>query len=81
MRNRLWSVAAAALALGGLAMVGGTAVGGQVGPLAAAYGLFVALAALYLVAGLAVRDRVASRKARETAERPTADRLVGRRVF
>jgi len=81
MGNRLWSVALGALVLSGLAMVGGTAVGGPIGPLAAGYGLLVALAALYLVGGLAVRDRVAARRAKETTERPTADRLAGRRVF
>lgn len=62
-------------------MVGGTAVGGPIGPLAAGYGLFIALAALYLVAGLAVRDRVEARRAKLDAERPAAGRLAGRRVF
>ena len=45
-------MAIAGLGLGSLAMVGGTAIGGDVGPLAVGYGLLVVLSALYLVAGL-----------------------------
>ncbi len=58
MHHTLWSLAIAGLGLGSLAMVGGTAIGGELGPLAIGYGLLVALAALYLVAGLAIRERV-----------------------
>lgn len=71
------------LTLGTLAMVGGTAFGGDVGPLAVGYGLLVALSALYLVIGLAVREQVRQRLER-SADRgamPTVDRLAGRRVF
>ena len=74
-------MAVAGLALGSLAMVGGTAIGGELGPLTVGYGLLVALAALYLVAGLAIRERVWRRMAAPTLERPAADRLAGRRVF
>ena len=81
MRHRLWSVAVAGLALGGLAMVGGTAVGGEVGPLTAGYGLLVVLAALYLVAGLAIRERAWRRLSTPTLGRPVADRLAARRIF
>jgi hypothetical protein len=80
MRRSLWSCAIAGLALGSLAMVGGTAIGGELGPLAAGYGLLVALSALYLVAGLAIRERVWKRLARPISA-PRADRLAGRRVF
>jgi hypothetical protein len=81
MRRSLWSVAVAGLALGSLAMVGGTAIGGQVGPLAAGYGLLVALAALYMVAGLAIRERVWHRLSTTRIDQPHSDRLAGRRVF
>ena len=81
MRRNLWSVAVAGLALGSLAMVGGSAVGGELGPLAVGYGLLIALCALYLVAGLAIRERVWQRLAALSLERPYSDRLAGRRVF
>jgi len=74
-------MASAGLGLGSLAMVGGTAIGGDVGPLAVAYGLLVALAALYLVAGLAIRERVWRRLSDAAIGRPKADRVAGRRVF
>jgi hypothetical protein len=80
MRRSLWSFAIVGLALGSLSMVGGTAIGGEFGPLAVGYGLLVALSALYLVAGLAIRERVWKRLARPVAA-PRADRLAGRRVF
>ena len=81
MHSRSWSFAIAGLALGSVSMLGGTAVGGELGPLAVGYGLLVALAALYLVAGLAIRERVWRRMAAPRIERPTSDRLAGRRVF
>ena len=81
MRHTLGSIAIAGLGLGSLAMVGGTAIGGHVGPLAVGYGLVVALAALYLIAGLAIRERVWRRLSTPTIGRPHADRLAGRRVF
>ncbi len=82
MRQSLWSVALAGLGLGSLVMVGGTAIGGEIAPLAVGYGLLVALAALYMVAGLAIRDRVWRRVGRpSTPGTPTIDRLAGRRVF
>ena len=77
----MWSMAVAGLALGSLAMVGGTAIGGEIGPLAVGYGLLLALSALYLVGGLAIRDRVWRRLPPSTLDRPSADRLAGRRVF
>jgi hypothetical protein len=80
MRTRMWSCAVAGLALGSLSMVGGTVVGGEIGPLAVGYGLLIALCGLYLVAGLLVRERASQRLARmERASR--IDRLAGRRVF
>jgi hypothetical protein len=81
MGQTLWSFAIAGLGLGSLAMVGGTAIGGEIGPLAVGYGLLVALAALYLVAGLAIRERVWRRLSVASMGRPKADRLAGRRVF
>ena len=81
MRQSLWSVALAGLGLGILAMVGGTAIGGEVGPLAVGYGLLVVLAALYLVAGLAIRQRVWRHLSHPEPSTPSVDRLAGRRVF
>jgi len=76
----MWSFAIAGLALGSLGMVGGTVVGGQIGPMVIGYGLLMALSALYLVAGLAVRERV-WRRLSHPQTGPRADRLAGRRVF
>lgn len=81
MHHTLWSTAIVGLGLGSMAMVGGTAIGGELGRLAIGYGLLVALAALYLVAGLAIRERVWRRVSAPNIGRPHADRLVGRRVF
>jgi hypothetical protein len=81
MRHSLWSIAIAGLALGSVAMVGGTAIGGELGPLAAGYGLLIVVAALYLVAGLAIRERVWRRLSRPMNQSAHADRLAGRRVF
>jgi len=80
MRRSLWSFAIFGLAMGSLAMVGGTAIGGELGPLAVGYGMLMALTALYLVAGLAIRERVWRRMPRPISS-PHADRLAGRRVF
>ena len=73
-------MAVAALALGSLGLVGGTAIGDELGPLLVGYGLLIALAALYLVAGLAIRERVRRRAVSSTVA-PATDRLAGRRVF
>ena len=81
MRQSLWSVALAGLGFGSLAMVGGTAIGRDVGPLAVGYGFLVVLAALYMIAGLAIRERVWRHLGRPEASAPTIDRLAGRRVF
>ena len=70
----------AGLSLGTLGMIGGTTVGGELRPMIVGYGLLIALAALYLVAGLAIRERVWQRMS-ESQERPRPERLVGRRVF
>jgi hypothetical protein len=80
LRQSLWSLAIVGLALGTLGMVGGTVVGGQLGPMAIGYGLLLALSALYLVAGLAIRERVWRRVAQQE-KALHADRLAGRRVF
>ena len=44
------------------------------------YGLLTALSALYLVAGLAIRERIWARRAARQ-ESTGVDRLAGRRVF
>jgi hypothetical protein len=81
MRGHLGAFGAFGLALGGLAVVGGTAVGGELGPLMGGYGLVVALCALYLVAGLAIRERAWRRLGRSVPASTRVDRLAGRRVF
>ena len=80
LRQSMWSMAIAGLALGSLGMVGGTVVGGPIGPMVIGYGLLIALSALYLVAGLAIRERV-RRRLMPPQKGPQADRLAGRRVF
>ena len=80
-RSTMWSVAVAGLALGSLGMVGGTVVGGELGPMAAGYGMLTALSALYLVAALAIRERVWQRFSRREGPSAHPDRLAGRRVF
>jgi hypothetical protein len=75
-------VALAALALGSVAIAGGTAIGGELGPMAAGYGFLIALSALYLAAGLAIRERAWRKLSTSSLRpRPEADRLAGRRVF
>lgn len=81
MRQSLWSFAIVGLGLGSLGMVGGTAIGGELGPLAVGYGLLVSLSALYLVAGLAIRERAWTRLSRPLPTTTQPDRLAGRRVF
>jgi sulfite exporter TauE/SafE len=79
--SRMWSFAVAGLALGSLGMVGGTAVGGELGPMTVGYSLLIAVCALYLVAGLAIRERVWQRLSRPDTTSARPDRLAGRRVF
>ncbi len=79
--SRLWSLGVAGLTLGILGMVGGTVVGGELGPMAVGYGLLIALSALYLVAALAIRERVWQRRSRLEGLAAHPDRLAGRRVF
>jgi hypothetical protein len=83
MRRVLWSVALAGVGFGSLAMVGGTAIGDGVGALAAGYGVLLVLAALYLIVGLAIRDRMVRRSAAQRAPEAahSIDRLAGHRVF
>lgn len=81
MRHSLWSMGIGGLGLGSLSMVGGTAIGGELGPLAIGYGLLVAVSALYLISGLAIRERVWQRISRPMVSPARPDRLAGRRVF
>lgn len=83
MRRVLWSIALAGLGFGCLAMVGGTTIGDGVGALAVGYGFLVLLASLYLVVGLAIRDRFGRRTTtqRLADATPSIERLAGHRVF
>ena len=81
MRQHMWSAALIGLALGSLGMVGGTVVGGELGPMVVGYGLLIALSALYLVTGLAIRERVWRRWSHQMESATRVDRLAGRRVF
>jgi hypothetical protein len=58
MRRSPWQIPVFGLALAALGFVGGTAIGGDLGPLTAGYGVLVGVAALYAAAGLAVRERI-----------------------
>jgi drug/metabolite transporter (DMT)-like permease len=61
--HRLRSAGLAGLVLGIAGMVLG-ATGGELGQLGIGYGLLLVVAAGYLLAGLAIRDAVQSRRAR-----------------
>ena len=74
-------MAVAGLALGSLGMVGGTVVGGELGPMAVGYSMLIALSAIYLVAALAIRERVWQRLSRPESTSAHPHRLAGRRVF
>ena len=81
MAHRLWSIGVAGLGLGSLAMVGGTVVGGGLGPLAAGYGLLVVLSAAWLLGGMVIRERPWRRLAQPLRETTKLESLAGRRVF
>jgi len=79
--NGLWVTGFAGLTLGVVSMFGGTAAGGGIGNLVAGYGILVVLASLYMLAGLAIRDRVWRRMRRPAVEQVHPVDLAGRRVF
>jgi integral membrane sensor domain MASE1 len=81
MAQRLWSFGIAGLGLGSLAMVGGTVVGGDLGPLAAGYGLLIVLSAAWLLGGMLIRERPWRRLSRPLQETTKLETLAGRRVF
>lgn len=81
MRQSPWSITVAALALGGLIAVGGTTVGGDSGLDAAASGILALTASLYVLAALAIRQRVWRRLAVPARTGAHVRRLAGRRVF
>ena len=76
----LWAATWTSLAGGGLLLLGGLVTGSELGSMFAGYGLLIGLAAAYLGAGLAIRDRVraAAASRRERVEAPS---LLGRHVF
>jgi len=80
MRRSLWSLAFVVLAFGALAMVGSTAIVGQSAPFGL-YGTLLTLCGLYLLAGLAIRERATKRLRGHDAPATPVDRLAGRRVF
>ncbi len=81
MRQSPWSIPVAALAFGGLIAIGGTTVGGDIGVDAAASGVLAVTAALYVLAALAIRQRVWRRLAVPARTGTQASRVAGRRVF
>jgi integral membrane sensor domain MASE1 len=81
MAHRLWSIGIAGLALGSLAMVGGTVVGGDLGPLAVGYGILAVLSAAWLLGGMLIRERPWRRVSRPLRETTKIESLAGRRVF
>ena len=80
MRRSVWSLAVVVLAFGALAMVGSTAIGAQPAPIGV-YGTLLTLCGLYLLAGLAIRERAQKRLRGPEAPTTPVDRLAGRRVF
>lgn len=76
-----WIIGFAGLTLGVVSMFGGTAAGNGIGNLVAGYGMLVVLASLYMLAGLAIRDRAWRRMRRPAVERVQPVDLAGRRVF
>ena len=81
MRQSSWSIPVAALALGGLTAIGGTTVGGDIGVDAAASGVLALTASLYVMAALAIRQRVWRRLAVGARPGPQVSRVASRRVF
>jgi len=81
MRQSPWSIPVAALALSGLIAVGGTTIGGDIGLDAAASGVLALTASLYVLAALAIRQRVWRRLAVPARTGTYASRVAGRRVF
>jgi len=77
MRHTLFTIGIGALAFGGLVTISGTSVGTT----AAATGVLVVVAALYLMAVFAIRQRVWQRLEAPVAQRTHASRVAGRRVF
>lgn len=58
MRRASWSISIVSLVVASLAITGGTAFGGQFGPLTVGYGALVGLASIYALVGLAIRARI-----------------------
>ena len=80
--TRLWTLAMSVIAGSTLLILGGVASGAELGQLVAGYGLLLLLTALYLAAGLAVRERAWRRVTTRPARlRPTMVDVHGRRVF
>lgn len=80
MRRSWWSLAAVVLAFGALAIVGSSAIGAQPVPLGVS-GVILTLGALYLLAGLAIRNRAWKRLRPPDPSIAPVERLAGRRVF
>jgi hypothetical protein len=77
----LWTIGFAALAFGAVSMFGGATAGNGIGGLVVGYGMLVVLASLYMLAGLAIRDRIWRRMQQPTVDTVQPVDLAGRRVF
>jgi high-affinity Fe2+/Pb2+ permease len=78
----MWRAMWAGLVAGTVMVAGGGAVGTELGALAAGYGSLIIVAALYLGAGLAIRQRVwRSWRTFRVSERPSGNSVLGHRVF
>jgi hypothetical protein len=78
----MWRAMWASLVGGAVMVAGGGAVGTELGALAAGYGSLIIVAALYLGAGLAIRQRVwRSWRTFRVSERPSGTTVLGHRVF
>ncbi len=82
MRNRLFSVLIAGVALGCLALVSGSAIGEPAGALVAAYGTLLVLLAGFQVVALAARRRAQRPVIASTSNQsPGPNHIAGLRVF
>jgi hypothetical protein len=80
MARSIWRIPMFGLVLASLGLVGGTAVGGELGPLAAGYGGLIAFTAAYAFIGLAIRERAWRRLARIRGAAALRE-VAGHRLF
>jgi hypothetical protein len=78
--SSLWILMVGSLTAGALMVFGGSAVGSDMGQLAAGYGLLIVGSSLFLGVGLAVQALVKRAVARPSHEAHPAGTVLGHRV-